>query len=180
MHADMSDEDAAGLRRERHLDLVGRRHEPWVRRVVVVALLAIVVLALAGRFGQPPVESRAQAPRATLTVKVPHTLRAGLLYQGRIDIVAQDRIGRPTIALGPGWTEQMQINTIEPSPSTETSSAGRLQLEYDPLHTGDHLTVWLQLEANPTGAAGRRPQTVTLLDGDRPLTATSPTLTVFP
>lgn len=176
----MEGQDLPGLDRARHLDLGHRRHEPWVRRSVLLVLLAVVVLALADVVGQQPTRSSASSPRATLAVEAPQALRGGLFYQLRVDVVARNRIGRPTLRLGPGWTEQMQINTIEPSPASESSSAGRLELEFDPLHRGDHLTVWMQFEVNPADSSGRRDQSVTLLDGGLPLTGVTRTVTVMP
>jgi hypothetical protein len=168
-----------GLSRDRHLDLEGRRGEPRVRRIVIGLLALVVAAALLGAVGQSHTTLRAEVARATLTVKAPQRVRGGLFFQGRLDIVARERIGTPRLVLGNGWTEQMQLNTIEPSPASETSDAGELELDYDPLHTGDHLTIWMQFEVNPTGA-GRRDRGVTLLDGDRVLARVPGKITVLP
>ena len=163
-----SEELSIGLRRDRHVELRGRATEPWWRRAVIAVFAVIVVAALAGVCGQQDETARAQSAAATLTVRAPEHIRGGLFFQGRLDIVARERIGTPRLVLGPGWTEELQLNTLEPAPASETSSAGQLELEYDPLQAGDHLTVWMQFEANPTGV-GSRDRGVTLLDGDRAL-----------
>ena len=106
-------------------------------------------------------------------------MRGGLFFQGRLDVVARERIRTPVLVLGEGWTEEMQLNTLEPAPASESSDDGRLELEYDPLRAGDHLTVWLQFEVNPTGA-GRRDRSVELLDGDRSLARAPAEITVLP
>ena len=168
-----------GLRRDRHVELTGRRGEPWVRRLVIALFALVVAAALLGAAGQRHETGQAQAAEATLTVKAPTRVRGGLFFQSRIDIVARDRIGTPRIVLGNGWTEQMQLNTLEPAPKSESSNAGELELEYDPLHTGDHLSIWIQFEVNPTGA-GRRDRSVTLLDSDRRLARVPAKLTVLP
>jgi hypothetical protein len=168
-----------GLRRDRHVELTGRRGEPWARRFVIALLVLVVAAALLGAVGQTQETLHAQVADATLTVKAPARVRGGLFFEGRIDIVARAPIGTPRIVLGEGWTEQMQLNTIEPSPASETSSDGKLELEYDPLHSGDHLTIWMQFEVNPTGA-GRRDRSVALLDGDRPLASIPGEITVLP
>jgi hypothetical protein len=176
----MSSEDLAiGLRRDRHVELRGRAAEPWWRRAVIAVLALVVVVALAGVFGQPEQTARAQSQAATLTVRAPEHIRGGLFFQGRLDIVAREPIAKPRVVLGEGWTEELQLNTLEPAPASETSSAGQLELEYDPLRAGDHLTVWMQFEANPTGT-GRRDRDVTLLDGDRALAHVSGELTSWP
>jgi hypothetical protein len=168
-----------GLRRDRHVELRGRRSEPWWRRGMLVALGAVVVAALAGVFGQQHETVHAETSAASVTVRAPARIRGGLFFQGRIDIVAHQAIKRPRIVLGPAWTEQMQLNTLEPAPTGETSSAGSLQLEYDPLKPDDHLTLWLQFEANPTGF-GRRDRSVTLLDDAAPLARAPGTLSSLP
>ena len=168
-----------GLRRDRHVDLEGRRGEPWVRRSVIAVLAVVVLAALLGFAGQSPGILVAHAATATLTVQAPERVRGGLFFEGRIDIVARDRVGTPRIVLGPGWTDEMQLNTVEPAPASESSSDGRLELEYDPLHSGDHLTIWMQFEVNPTNV-GRRDRSVTLLDGERVVARAPATITVLP
>jgi hypothetical protein len=176
----MSSQDVSiGLRRDRHVELRGREAEPWWRRGVIAVFAAVVLAALAGAFGQSDETARAQSAAATLTVRAPDRIRGGLFFQGRLDIVARERIDTPRVVLGPGWTEQLQLNTLEPAPASETSSAGQLELEYDPLRAGDHLTVWMQFEANPTGV-GTHERGVTLLDGDRALAHVPGTLTSLP
>jgi len=168
-----------GLDRHRHVDLQSRNGEPWARRIVIALFAVVAVAALLGAFGQQHTTVAAHVPAATLTVKAPERVRGGLLFQGRLDIVARERIRRPVIVLGDGWTEEMQLNTLEPAPASESSDDGRLELEYDPLRAGDHLTVWMQFSVNPTGP-GRRDRSVELLDGDRSLARVPAEITVLP
>jgi hypothetical protein len=168
-----------GLDRHRHVELKSRSGEPWARRIVIALFALVVIAALLGAFGQQHSTVAAQVPAATLTVQAPEHVRGGLFFQGRLDIVARERIGKPVIVLGEGWTENMQLNTLEPAAASESSDGGRLELEYDALRTGDHLTVWMQFEVNPTGV-GRRDRSVELLDGDRPLARVPATITVLP
>jgi hypothetical protein len=168
-----------GLRRDRHVDLTTRRGEPWARRALIALFTAVVAAALLGVVGQSAGTLHADAAAATLTVKAPTRVRGGLFFQGRFDIIAREHLSRPTIMLGNGWTEEMQLNTIEPSPTSETSSDGELELEFDPMRSGEHLTLWLQFEVNPTGV-GRRDRSVTLLDGDRTIAHIPGKITVAP
>ena len=167
------------LRRDRHVELVGRAGEPWVRRSVIALLAIFVAATLLGAVGQVHETSQAQSATAALVVRAPERIRGGLFFQGRIDIVARRRIGTPRIVLGEGWTEEMQLNTLEPAPASESSSGGRLELEYDPLHSGDHLTIWLQFEVNPTNT-GTRDRSVALLDDERLVARVPATITVLP
>ena len=168
-----------GLQRDRHVELVGRAGEPWIRRTIVALFALVIAAALSGVFGQRHENVRAQSPEASLRVKVPKVVRGGLFFQGRLDIVARDAIEKPRIVLGEGWTEEMQLNTLEPAPAAETSSGGRLDLEYDPLERGDHLTIWLEFTVNPTNV-GARDRSVTLLDGERELAYAPGTIRVLP
>lgn len=167
------------LQRARHVDLEGRGAAPWVRRAILTVLAAICVLALVNVFGQDSQVSHGSGLAGTLRVDAPTSLRGGLFYQGRLDIVARHRIDHPTVVLAPGWTEQMQINTIEPSPAEESSRAGQLLLGFDALDPGQRLTIWLQYEANPL-SGGRRDAGVVLRDGESPIVRIDRTLTVFP
>jgi hypothetical protein len=77
-----------------------------------------------------------------------------------LTVDAKEEIDKATLVLDSGWTEQMQINTIEPSPVGEASRQGRLALDFGHLGPGDKLVVYLQFQVNPTKRgppfAGRR------------------------
>jgi hypothetical protein len=162
----------------RHLHLHGRDREPWIRRLVLLVLAVAVVLGLVGVFGQPERVSRAVVPQAELRVSAPDRVRGGVFYQGRFDITARQDVKHPTLVLGAGWTEQMQLNTIEPSPDAEGAPDGRLHLRYGELKGGETLTVWIQLEVNPV-SSGRRDQSVELWDGTTVLAKVTRRVSVF-
>jgi hypothetical protein len=168
-----------GLDRGRHLTLDRRGAEPWVRRVVMTLLAAVMALALLDVFGQSPQNRSAVGPAGSLQVSAPDRVRGGLFFQGRFEVRARRRIADPRLVLARGWTEQLQLNTIEPSPDQELSEDGRLELRYGAIDAGERLTVWLQFEANPTGP-GRRDQAVELRDGRRVLARIDRSLTIFP
>jgi len=112
-------------------------------------------------------------------VFAPVRLRGGLLYQGRISILARRRLDDAVLIFDPGWTEQTSINTIEPAPVDETSDDGRLVLGYGKVEAGDKLTIYIQLQVNPVNV-GRRSQRVELRDGPKFVAATDRTVTVLP
>lgn len=167
------------LDRARHVELRGRTRQPVFRRLAIALLAVVPVLALANVFGQDASTSTARGAQAELAVEAPVSLRGGLFFQGRVRIRATQPLHQPTLALSRGWTEQMQINTIEPAPDSETSRGGRLILTFGALPRGEELTVWMQFEVNPTGA-GRRDQSVVLLDGTTPVAHITRHVTVFP
>jgi hypothetical protein len=164
---------------ERHRDLVGRSFEPWIRRLLLLALLALVVLALADVFGQVPSDSRVAGPAAVLSVHAPQRLRGGLLYEARFTIEARRDIKEPQLVLGSGWLDGMTINTVEPAPTEESSRDGDLEFTYDELAAGETMTAWIQFQVNPT-TVGRRVDETELRDGDRPLLSDRRPVTVWP
>jgi hypothetical protein len=143
-------------------------------------LLALFLLAgLLNVFGQRPTNTLAATSAADLHVFAPEALRGGLYYEGRITVEAKQDIEKATLVFDSGWTEQMQINTIEPSPIGESSRDGRLTLDMGHLAAGRKLVLWLQFQVNPTNV-GRRSQDVELYDDTTLLANVDRTVTVFP
>jgi hypothetical protein len=169
----------ADLSAERHRDLSGRGHEPWVRRGILVVFLALAALGLANVFGQRATTSSAAGAAAELTLTAPERLRGGLLAQGVISVEALRRIAQPRLVLDAGWTDGMTINTISPEAADQGSDEGRTVLAYGELPAGDTLTVRISYQVNPT-TIGSDPAGVALLDGDREIARVSRTLVVFP
>jgi hypothetical protein len=72
------------------------------------------------------------------------------------------------------------MNTIEPSPVSETSDNGRLSFELGPIKAGHSYILFMQFQVNPTNVAWNREQTVWLNDGTTRLLTFSRGLTIFP
>jgi hypothetical protein len=158
----------------------GRGRGLLARRVTISVLALVVVLALLNVFGQQPTVSRAAGTRATLELSAPHAVRGGLLFQGRIEVVALGTITDPQLVLARGWFEGMQVNTIEPAATDEAPAGGRrVALTYGRLEAGDAMTVWIQLQVDPANP-GRRPLDVELRDGGRPIATVHRDITVIP
>jgi hypothetical protein len=155
------------------------RYELALRRIFFGVLALFMVVALLNVLGQRPVNTLAAGPRAELQVFAPHRLRGGLCYEGRLTVAAKSDIAKATLVLDSGWTEQMQINTIEPSPVGEASRDGKLTFDYGHLGEGHKLVVYLQFQVNPTNV-GRRSQDVALYDDTTLLTTANRTVTIFP
>ena len=116
---------------------------------------------------------------ATLSVEAPARLRGGLLAMARFRIDAHRELKDAVLVLDRGWLESMQINTIEPSPVGEASRNGRLALDLGHIPAGNHFTLYVELQVNPTNV-GRRAQGVELDDGPTQLLRIDRTVTVFP
>ncbi len=155
------------------------RVELVLRRAFFGLLLLFLLAGLLNVFGQRPTTSHAATSTAELEVFAPEALRGGLYYQGRITVEAKEEIEKATLVFDAGWTEQMQINTIEPSPVGESSRDGRLTLDMGHLAAGRKLVLWLQFQVNPTNV-GRRSQDVELYDDTTLLATVNRTVTVFP
>src|SRR5205823_9043454 len=121
----------------RHRDLVGRRHEIWVRRGLLVVLGVVPALALANLFGQRPSPATASSPAASLELYTSARVRGGLLVEARFRVTARRELKKAILELDRGWLEGMTINTIEPSPIGEGSHDGKLVLELGHVPKGD-------------------------------------------
>jgi hypothetical protein len=155
------------------------RVELLMRRAFFGAVFLVALAGLLNVFGQRPTNTFAASSAADLHVYAPKALRGGLYYEGRITIDAKQDIEKATIVLDSGWTEQMQINTIEPAPIGESSRDGKLALEFGHIPAGQKLVAWLQFQVNPTNV-GRRSQDLALYDDTTLLAQVDRTVTVFP
>ena len=175
----MADERPQGIVLRRDRDLEGRVWQIWVRRGLMLIPLAIVGAALLNLFGQVPVTSTSASTAATLGVRAPDHLRGGLLFEGRFEIHAREDIADARLELEDGWLEGMSINTIEPSPASETSHDGRLQLDLGHIAAGDTYRLYMQFQVLATNV-GRRSADVTLWDGRTQILSLDRTITVVP
>jgi hypothetical protein len=151
----------------------------WARRATMGVFAVIVVLALVGVFGQHGTTTHAAAPEATISLGAPKTVRGGLFFQARVELRALQDIEHPRLVLGRGWTEGMQVNSIEPAAMSESSRDGLLVLSYDKLAAGDRMSIWFQFQVDPT-EPGRRDFSIELDDAERPIARVPRKLTVMP
>ena len=153
--------------------------ERLVRWVLVAVLAALAIAGLAGAFGQRHSDVVASAPQARLALTAPAALRSGLLFQGRFRVAAAREIRRPTLVLDSGWFDGVSVNALVPEPARAWSEGGRVAFTFPPLRSGASMTVYLDLQVNPT-TAGRRDQGVELRDGDRTIVTVDRSVNVFP
>jgi hypothetical protein len=160
-------------------DLEARGYQIWFRRGLMLIPAAIVLLALLNVFGQSRATATSASPEATLSVNAPDHLRGGLLFEARFDVGARTDLADARLVLDEGWLEGMSINTVEPSPSSETSRDGKLVLDLGRLAAGDTYRLYMQFQVLPTNV-GRRSADVGLWDGDTRLILVDRTITVLP
>jgi hypothetical protein len=168
-----------GLVLRRHRDLVGRRHQVWIRRALLVLVGLVPLLALLNVFGQRPHIETARAAPAELELYTTSRLRGGLLWEARFTVTARRELKRATLELDRGWMEGMTINTIEPAPIGEGSHDGKLVLELGHVPSGEEFVLYIQFQVNPTNV-GRRDQDVSLYDGEGLITTIDRRVTIFP
>jgi len=175
----MAERIPEGLVLKRHRDLVGKRHEAWIRRTLLALVGLVPLLALLNVFGQRPHVETARAAAADLELySTPH-LRGGLLFEARFTVYANRDLKRATLELDRGWMEGFTINTIEPSPIGEGSHDGRLVLELGHIPAGQKYSLYMQIQVNPTNV-GRRSQGVRLYDGQTLIATIHRRVTIFP
>jgi hypothetical protein len=175
----VADDAPAVLDLPRHRDLEGRNYEPWLRRMLIVVMLAVVFAGLLNVFGQTASVSTAAGAGGRLSVEAPSSLRGGLLFQARFQISPTAGMAKPVLVLQRGWVEGMSINTLEPSPVDETWRGDALELTLPPIAAGQTFSFYMQFQVNPTNV-GRHPADVTLRDGDTPVATVHHTLTIYP
>jgi len=168
-----------GIVLQRDRDLEGRKYDVWIRRSLLALVALVPVLALFNLFGQRADTLKASTPTASLSVSVPSRLRGGLLYQARFHITAHRDLKNATLVLDPGWVEEMQVNTIEPSPVNEASKNGKLELTLGHIASGHSYVLFMEFQVNPTNV-GHRGAGVELWDGNSKLAHIPRAVTVYP
>ena len=163
----------------RDRDLRGRRNDVWVRHGVLALLGVVSLLGLFNVFGQKATSSQAAAQPAVLEVHAPTRVRSGLLYSARFTIRARQTLDDAALVFDSSWAEGMQVNTIEPSPVSETSQNGSLRFELGEIQSGRQYKFFLSFQVNPT-SFGHRDASVQLVDGNQPILALHRTLTIYP
>jgi hypothetical protein len=162
----------------KHRDLEGRRGNVW-RRAMLGVLALFLLAGLLNVFGQRPNDATVAARGVSLQLHAPSSLRGGLLYEASFTIHAQRALHHPVIVLSPGWAIAQTINTLEPSPATQTSQDGAIALGLGPIRAGSTYTLFGEFQVNPT-SVGRYPGDVSLYDGNKQLLHIKRTLVVFP
>jgi hypothetical protein len=163
----------------RHRDLQGRRHQVWARRGILGLIGVFALLGLLNVFGQKTSSVEAAGKGATLTLQAPTRARGGLLYEARFTIEAKSDLKHAALVLHPDWLKGMTLNTLEPSPTDETSVNGALRFDFGEIQAGKRFDVFLQYQVNPT-SIGKRNQWVDLVDGDATVASIKRTLVIFP
>jgi hypothetical protein len=152
----------------------------WVRRAAMGALTAVVVVALCNVVGQRATNANANTAAAALEVRSPAAVRAGLLFQAKITVIARQPLSQAQLVLGSGWIDGLTMNTEEPSPSNESSGPnGSLVFDIGSLQPGQSYVEYLEYQVNPTSVSSRD-QVVTVTSNNAPVVSLHRTMTIVP
>lgn len=168
-----------GIDLPRHRDFEGKKGGQWLRHAFLALLGAFVLAALLNVFGQASSTTSAEGAAASLTMTAPSSVRGGLLYQATFRIRSFQPIGAPVLVLDKGWFEQTTVNTVEPEPAETTSDEDHVKMCFPPMPPNRTLTVYLDLQANPTNV-GSHEAGVALYDAGRPIATLDRTQIDFP
>jgi hypothetical protein len=152
---------------------------PWPHRIGIALLCAIVIAALLDVFGQRPQTSTATSSAARLQIDAPSEARRGLIYTARFRVDALREIKRAVLVLGPGWADGYTFNGAAPQPASESSVDGKLSLTLGKIARGQHYTLFVSLQVNPT-TVGHPSQTVWLYDGNKALLTIHRNILIWP
>ena len=150
-----------------------------MRRLGLLLLGVIPLLALLNLFGQRPATTTATVSAARLQVYAPTTVRGGLVYTARFRIDAFRDIKRAVLVLAPGWADQYTFNGVSPQPVSEASDNGKISFTLGHIPQGQHYTLFISLQVNPTNV-GHHGQTVWLYDDKQQLAVTHREITIWP
>jgi hypothetical protein len=165
---------------DRYIQLRGRAWHRWLRRGLLLVILAVLVVALLNGFGQKTTSSAVRTPQARMQVESPPRLSGGLLFQARFRLQALGHaVSHPKLVLGENWYDGMTLNSTTPEPASENSRGGRFALTFPSLAKDQTLTVITEWQVNPT-SLGRRSMDAYFDDGNTRLAAVHRTLTIFP
>jgi hypothetical protein len=164
-----------GLSPELHRD-ASHRVERWVRRGMIIILVALLAVVATGAAGQTT-STTADGP---LRVTGPDAVRGGLLYQLLIEIHPATEVRQPVIAVSDPFWESLSVNSIVPDASDDSYRDDSVVLTYqDPIRAGDAFRIRVYFQANPN-VSGIRHGSVELFDGSQLLAQVNRRLVVLP
>ena len=178
----MTDEaDAAlpipdGIRRD-HIRAPGgwRRHASPLSLAVFGSVILAGLTGVLGHERDWVGESAGQR----LTVHAPEVTRNGEFLEIRVGVESQEPIDEVAIGVEAALWEDMTVNTMIPAPTEELAEDGEFRFGFGPLEPGTAFDFKIDLQVNPDIVGGNE-GTVTLYDGEEPLTAVDVSIAVLP
>jgi len=155
----------------------------WKRRASpgsVLLLSALLIAAALGYFGgQPHPRRTIDGSAATINTEFPEVLRNGQFFEMRAKIWAKQDFKDLRVGVSTAYWHDLTINSMVPAPEKETTENGEYRFSFGPVKASEEIVIKIDGQINPPMFAGTRGQ-ITLLDGDKILSATPVELTVLP
>jgi hypothetical protein len=165
-----------GIRKE-HVTPSGglRRHASPLSLVIFGS---VIVLGLAGLLGHER-DWRSEGDGASLLVHAPEITRNGEFFEMRITVETSAAVENLAIGVDGGLWEDMTVNTMIPAATEETGEGGEFRFAFGPMAEGTTFHLKVDLQVNPDIVGGNA-GTVTVYDGDGPITAVDIDMLVLP
>lgn len=156
------------------------RVAPWIRRVVVLALVAVLVAAGSGRMGVRSGTTTAAARGWSLTVEYASVARAGLDVPLRLTVERRVPLGDElTIAVSRNYLNMFEQQGFYPDVSSTTALGDDVVLTFDVPTGASSLTVDMDGYVQPADQTGRS-GTIAVLDGRSRVVEASIHTALFP
>jgi hypothetical protein len=166
-------------------DGIGRDHvEPttgWRRHASPVSLVVfgtVIALGLAGVLGHERTW-RADDAAGTLVVHMPEVIRNGEFFEMRISVESVEPLGELVVGVDQSLWEDITVNTLIPAAAEESSADGEFRFTFGDLAAGVPFLLKVDAQVNPDIVGGNA-GTVTVYDGDRPLSEVMIEMRVLP
>jgi hypothetical protein len=111
---------------------VDLRRVKWFRRLVLTLLIALVLLGAAGLLGPRGRTVSASAGRYDLEIEYPQIARGGLPVDWKLRVVRRGGFTGPvTIAISEAYLDLLDIGTVFPAPTAQTSLPPYVHLTFE-------------------------------------------------
>jgi len=160
--------------------ITGHRWKRHASPGSVLLLSALLIAAALGYFGGQPHPPRTIArPAATINMEFPEVLRNGQFFEMRAKIRTKQDFTDLRVGISTAYWHDLTINSMVPAPEKETTENGEYRFSFGPVKAGEEIVIKIDGQINPSMFAGTRGQ-ITLLDGDKILSAAPVELSVLP
>lgn len=160
--------------------ITGHRWKRHASPGSVLLLSALLIAAALGYFGgQPHPRRTIDRVAATISMEFPEILRNGQFFEMRAKIRTKQDFTDLRVGISTAYWHDLTINSMVPAPEKETTENGEYRFSFGPVKAGEEIVIKIDGQINPSMFAGTRGQ-ITLLDGDKILSAAPVELTVLP
>jgi len=153
----------------------------WARRLTVLGMLGLVVVAGLGLLGVKSAQVSSAAAGYTLTVTYAATARAGLDVPFRVEVTRDEPFSDAdiTLRINARYFDIFETQGFHPEPAEEASAGEMIELTFDPPSEGKQFAVDYDAYIQPASQLGAD-GLVELVIGDEFITAVDFRTTLIP